>query len=157
MSKTITITERVWPFQGRTLSVTLDGAGATCIVDPGEYDTLFFPWDKITDYTYLAEACRLLRVYEFEALCKALAEAHTLRAMIEIAPSGPALDAVASQQERLDYEERTKKRTARMDELAPRAGFDKMPGQRTEDEQAAWDEHERILREQLEDEQEQGL
>lgn len=156
MSRTITITEPVWPYCGRKLDAILEGHGVTVMVSPNF--PVFVPWDNVTNVEWLAEKFREVRVYELRAVCRVLHNASAMRDMVEIKPSVPDLDkAMQKQREWQEYLVRASERLAQMDALAPACAFDKLPGQRTAEEQAAWDEHERILREQIDDEQAQGL
>jgi hypothetical protein len=55
------------------------------------------------------------------------------------------------------YMTRAAPRLARMDAIADRCAFDKWPSERTADEQRFWDEHARLLAEQMADEVAEGF
>lgn len=76
------ITQPIWPFLGRTLTVM--ATKECCEVDasmPGVElgGPVLVPWDKVDDMEYLAETFREFRVYEFQAVVLALGKAYLFK------------------------------------------------------------------------------
>ena len=76
------ITQPVWPFLSRTLTVTATKEG--CEVDASVPGTdiggpVMLPWNKIDDVEFLAETFKEFRVFEFKAVVLALSKAYAFK------------------------------------------------------------------------------
>ena len=82
MNTQITLSQPVWPFEGRILTIILTADGVL-------YDSVglgkvvpLIPWDKVDDVEFLAEEFREMKVYEFQALVTALGKAYLMKDVI---------------------------------------------------------------------------
>jgi hypothetical protein len=81
MNTQITLSQPVWPLQGRILTLVLTSEGVV-FNDPCVIALPLIPWDKVDDVEFLAEEFREMKVYEFQALCTALGKAYLMKGVV---------------------------------------------------------------------------
>jgi hypothetical protein len=74
MNTLVTISQAVWPFEGRKLVIDVTAEGV--VFNDASTGQHIIPWDKVDDMEFLSEKFREMKVYEFRALVTALGVAY---------------------------------------------------------------------------------
>jgi hypothetical protein len=82
MNTLVTISQAVWPYEGRRLVIDVTAEGVV-YTDATSYLALpLIPWDKVDNMEFLAEEFREMKVYEFRALVTALGKAYPYKTTV---------------------------------------------------------------------------